>query len=145
MSIRIAFVFLGLFNLANGLYMLAAPEAWYAAVPGVAASGPMNTHFIADIGLAFVASGVGQLLAMRTSQAGAAFALAGSVWPALHAGLHVWGWFLHGLPMQSSVLLSEVVGVVGTSALGMLLAVRIFVREKQERDQGHTSRTAQEV
>jgi len=125
---RIALVFFGLFNMANGVYMLVAPDAWYAAVPGVTATGPMNHHFIADIGFAFIASGLGQLFAMKNSRAGAAFALAGSVWPALHAAFHVWGWLSHGLPMQPAMLLSEVVGVVGVSALALILAVRAFAR-----------------
>ena len=57
MVTRLILVLLGLIHLANGLWMLTAPEAWYAAVPGVAMTGPLNHHFIQDIGLAFLASG----------------------------------------------------------------------------------------
>ena len=51
-------VLLGIFNLANGLYMLAAPAGWYLAVPGITATGPFNQHFIRDIGLIFVLMGI---------------------------------------------------------------------------------------
>ncbi len=42
---------------ANGLVMLGVPAAWYAAVPGVAATGPFNAHFIRDIGIAYLLCG----------------------------------------------------------------------------------------
>jgi hypothetical protein len=45
---------LGLGLGANGLAMLCLPAHWYAAVPGVADTGPFNPHFIRDIGLAYV-------------------------------------------------------------------------------------------
>src|SRR6476619_8027266 len=48
---------LGIALAANGLVMLGAPAAWYAAVPGVAATGPFNAHFIRDIGVAYVLCG----------------------------------------------------------------------------------------
>jgi hypothetical protein len=42
---------LGAGSVANGLYMLALPTAWYFAVPGVTTTGPFNQHFLRDIGL----------------------------------------------------------------------------------------------
>src|SRR5262249_22421624 len=45
---------LGVAALANGLFMLAGPEAWYFAVPGVTDTGPFNQHFVRDIGLIFL-------------------------------------------------------------------------------------------
>jgi hypothetical protein len=128
MALRITLALIGIFNVGNGVYMLVAPQAWYGAVPGVAASGPMNTHFIVDVGFAFIASGAGQLLGLKASRAGAAFALAGSVWPALHAAFHVWGWLTHGLPGEPAALWSEVAGVVLVAAVGLVLAAQVFVR-----------------
>jgi hypothetical protein len=52
---------LGLFHQPNGLFMIADTEAWYLTAPGVSQTGPMNPHFIVDIGLAFAASGAGAL------------------------------------------------------------------------------------
>jgi predicted small lipoprotein YifL len=68
---------LGLLQLINGLWMLLAPESWYAAVPGVTLEGPFNHHFIGDIGFAFIASGAGMLMAFRPGKTAATLALAG--------------------------------------------------------------------
>ncbi len=47
---------------ANGLFMLASPERWYFAVPGVTDTGPFNQHFVRDIGLIFLFSGTAFLV-----------------------------------------------------------------------------------
>jgi uncharacterized protein YjeT (DUF2065 family) len=57
MITRAAMLMLALVHILNGLWMLLAPMSWYAAIPGVAATEPLNHHFVADIGLAFIASG----------------------------------------------------------------------------------------
>ncbi|MBI3676127.1 MAG: hypothetical protein HY243_05875 [Proteobacteria bacterium] len=128
MVIRVLLLLVGLFQVVNGLWMLTAPENWYAGVPGVTLTGPINLHFITDIGLAFLASGAGMMLGARKGLA--AFALAGATWPALHALFHIWGWFEHGFPMDTKIVVSEIVGVVGVSALG-LAAAWLQARKKQ--------------
>ncbi|MED5621057.1 hypothetical protein [Ideonella sp. BN130291] len=73
---------------ANGLAMLLAPAAWYHAVPGVPFTGPLNTHFVRDIGCAYLVAAAG--LAWRAWRAdGAAAALAGAAFLLLHAGVHL--------------------------------------------------------
>jgi hypothetical protein len=109
-------VILGLIHAVNGIWMLAAPMSWYGAVPGVAQTGPLNHHFIADIGLAFMASGAGMMLGSRKGFA--SFGFAGAGWPVLHAVLHAWGWVHEGFPGQLAVALSEAIGVVAVGALG---------------------------
>jgi hypothetical protein len=42
---------------ANGAYMLVDPPGWYAAVPGVPDTGPLNLHFVRDIGIAYMTAG----------------------------------------------------------------------------------------
>ena len=113
---------LGLIHLANAAFMLAAPERWYASVPGVRMTGPINPHFVADIGLAFLASGAGLLLGSRKGPHAAPFAVAGATWPVLHALLHVSGWFQHGVPAQMDVAIAEIFGVMIIGALGAGLA-----------------------
>jgi|SRR5215469_1764564 len=120
MATRLILLILGAFHIVNGVFMLFAPDAWYVAVPGVMQTGPMNHHFIADIGLAFIASGAGLIYGVR--RGAAAFAIAGATWPALHALLHIWGWVQHGFPADAHVALSEAVGVVLLSALGLFAA-----------------------
>jgi len=122
MAVRAMLLILGAFHLANGVIMLLAPMAWYAAIPGVSATGPLNRHFIADIALAFVASGSGLILGARARPWAGAAAVAGGTWPALHALLHIVGWFAHGLPTTAPTIVSELVGVVGIGILGVALA-----------------------
>jgi len=80
---------LGLGLATNGLIMLGVPAGWYAAVPGVADSGPFNAHFIRDIGAAYLVAGAALVwfaanpIALLAAQAGAAFL-------AIHALVHLW-------------------------------------------------------
>ncbi|HET6472148.1 MAG TPA: hypothetical protein VFG38_09905 [Pseudomonadales bacterium] len=119
---------LGAVQLLNGLYMIVAPMAWYGSVPGVVDTGPMNHHFIIDIGLAFAASGVGMSMALRRGAAAAAFALAGATWPTLHALFHVSGWIQHGMPSDTRDAITQFIGVMvvsfGAFALAWVLARR---------------------
>jgi len=81
--------FLGIGLVANGLIMLALPEAWYAAVPGVVETGPFNPHFIRDIGVAYLVAGLTlPWFALHDAARPAAFAAAAFL--ALHALVHLW-------------------------------------------------------
>lgn len=44
---------------ANGVYMFVDPPGWYAMVPGVPDTGPLNIHFVRDIGIAYFTAGAG--------------------------------------------------------------------------------------
>ena len=75
-------------TLVNGLVMLVAGPFWYASVPGVTDTGPFNPHFVQDIGLAFLASGLA--LAARSWQPRYwPAAVAGAGFLAAHALLHL--------------------------------------------------------
>lgn len=128
MIVRLALILLGVLHIVNGGWMLLAPDAWYAAVPGVSMTGPINHHFTADIGLAFIASGAGLALGARRGAAAAIFAIAGATWPALHALLHISGWIEHGFPMRADIAVSEGVGVV---LVGVLGAIAAWARAKE--------------
>ena len=39
--------------------MLARPEIWYYSIPGVTGTGPLNLHFIRDIGCAYLVAAAG--------------------------------------------------------------------------------------
>ncbi|AWN42923.1 hypothetical protein [Methylobacterium durans] len=75
---------------ANGVVMLAAPEAWYFAVPGVTATGPFNQHFLRDIGLIFVL--LGSAVAFGAARPETRTLLWGmaALWLSGHALFHVW-------------------------------------------------------
>jgi hypothetical protein len=71
----------------NGVAMIAAPHAWYAAVPGVAEHGAFNAHFVRDIGAANLLAGaalIGTVLRPVLWPA----ALLGGLFLAVHAAFH---------------------------------------------------------
>lgn len=82
----------------TGLFILSLPETFYALVPGLAAMGPFNSHFVRDVGLAFLASGGSLGWGARTGVA--AIAIAGVLWPLLHAIFHVQVWSHRGFPFD---------------------------------------------
>src|SRR5262249_62175921 len=79
----------GLSLIANGLTMLAVPEAWYALVPGVPQTGPFNPHFVRDIGAAYLVAG-GTLVWFAIDRAARLAALAATAFLAIHAVIHLW-------------------------------------------------------
>lgn len=129
MFFRFGLGFLGLFYLVNAGWMLLAPHGWYLATPGVPGTGPFNPHFVCDIGLAFLASGVMLLAGARGGVAATTLALAGAVWPALHGLFHIWEWLTDGFPAAPTVAATELFGVVGAAGLGLWFAV---ARARQE-------------
>lgn len=58
--------FVGAGSLANGVWMLLDPGHWYTHLPaGVPDTGPLNAHFVRDIGCAFLTVGAALLWAWR--------------------------------------------------------------------------------
>jgi hypothetical protein len=97
---------LGLFHTANGLYMLAAPQTWFAAAPGAADTGPFNPHFVADLGFAFLAGGLG-FLAFAWRPPLRLIALGASGFQVFHALLHLFAvvrGHSHHLPTDLAVI-----------------------------------------
>lgn len=83
-------VLFGVTLLANGVFMLAAPESWYFAVPGVTSTGPFNQHFLRDIGLIFVLLGGAYLVGVVWPQSRVLLWGAATVWLTGHALFHFW-------------------------------------------------------
>lgn len=51
-------------NILNGLWMIITPENWYHNLPaGVPEYGPLNVHFIRDLGCVFTLLGIGLISA----------------------------------------------------------------------------------
>ena len=113
---------IGLLHLVNGLWMIGDPQGWYWAAPGVSGTGPFNHHFIVDIGLAFLASGAGMMSGLWAGRRAASFALAGAMWPALHALFHLRQWFVGGFPSDPRIAATEALGVVLIGLSGVALA-----------------------
>ena len=81
---------LGVAAVANGLFMLAAPEAWYFAVPGVTTTGPFNQHFLRDIGLIFLFVGTAFLTGAALPRYRVVLWAAATLWLWGHALFHFW-------------------------------------------------------
>jgi hypothetical protein len=87
---RLLSALLGLSAAANGAFMLAAGGRWFESTPGVAATGPFNPHFVADVGVAYLVAGLA-LAAPALRPAWWPAALAGALFFAGHAAIHLAG------------------------------------------------------
>jgi hypothetical protein len=72
----------------NGIIMLYDPSLWYALVPGVPETGPLNVHFVRDIGCAYLVAGAA-LGCFLVDERLRAAVWAGGAFLALHALVHV--------------------------------------------------------
>jgi hypothetical protein len=77
-------------NLANAGWMLLDPAGWYAGLPAaVPDTGPLNAHFVRDVGSAFGVMGVALLLAAARPPLRASMLAIVSMFYVLHALVHV--------------------------------------------------------
>jgi hypothetical protein len=80
----------GLGNIANAIWMLVAPEAWYHELPaGVPDTGPLNLHFVRDIGAAYATTGLALCAGAEMPQYRRAAIAGAAVFLGLHAAIHV--------------------------------------------------------
>ncbi|HWU12376.1 MAG TPA: hypothetical protein VN157_00020, partial [Caulobacter sp.] len=54
----------------NGAVMLLVPAWWYPRVPGVIETGPMNDHFVRDVGAAYLACALALGWALKDRERG---------------------------------------------------------------------------
>ena len=101
----------------NGIWMFTDPAGWYASIPGVPDTGPLNHHFVEDIGLAYVTAGLG--FAWSTFDGGWKVSALATLFIGLHALLHV-GETLEG--HHRNVILNELLAVHLPAVLGAWLA-----------------------
>jgi hypothetical protein len=81
----------GLGSVANALWMLIAPLAWYHHLPAeVPDFGPYNEHFIRDIGCAFLTVGASLAWAALRPPLRRPLIAVGALFFGLHAVLHVY-------------------------------------------------------
>lgn len=87
---KIFFWVFGILSSANGLWMLIAPRAWYFGLPGsVPDTGPLNLHFVRDIGAAFLTLGLAFCFAAPRASRSRHVVLIGATFYGLHALVHV--------------------------------------------------------
>jgi hypothetical protein len=86
----VLFLVLAVVNIANGLWMLIAPEGWYHGLPaGVPDTGPLNTHFVRDIGAAFFTIGAAFAVATVRPEMRRGVLVFATMFYVLHAAVHV--------------------------------------------------------
>src|SRR5689334_10842381 len=77
-------------NLANAVWMLVEPAGWYAGLPAaVPDTGPLNTHFVRDVGSAFGVMGAALLVAALRPALRAPMIGCVALFYVLHALVHV--------------------------------------------------------
>lgn len=113
---RILAAVLGVLGVMNGLTMLFYGEHWYLSSPGVASTGPFNSHFVADVGVAFIAAGLALSARSWRGRYWSA-AVAGSAFLVFHALIHLVEFVLH--PHDLLLLL----GIAVPAALAMWAAL----------------------
>jgi len=83
-------IVLGMTAVANGVFMLVSPTAWYLSVPGVTTTGPFNQHFVRDIGLIFLFVGTAFILGAVRQPYRVILWAAPTLWLTGHALFHFW-------------------------------------------------------
>jgi len=89
-SWAVVLLLFGLGNALNGLWMLASPAHWYLNLPAnIPGSGPLNEHFVRDIGCIFALLGGALLASIRVRGWRLPAMLAAAAYSAAHALVHV--------------------------------------------------------
>lgn len=84
-----SFVVIGGLLLANGVFMMAAPEEWFWSIPGVASTGDYNPHLVKDVGFTYGLLALALFAALRVRSARHILLSIVSIWLVAHAILHL--------------------------------------------------------
>ncbi|MBJ7441908.1 MAG: hypothetical protein JHD35_23225 [Sphingopyxis sp.] len=114
--------------IANGGFMLTDPLAWYVFIPTVITTGPPNAHFIRDIGLAYVGSGLILLYAAGHPILRWRAAVVGGLWLTLHGLLHIYE-VIAGI-CGPATFWADAPGVLGHPLLVIAALTILFVRQR---------------
>lgn len=123
------FWFFGFFNTANGLWMIVAPRSWYYRLPaGVPNTGPLNVHFVRDLGGAFLTLGIAFCITAPRASRNRGVVLAAASFYVLHALIHVFDLATRSLDAHHWLL--DLPGVfLPAIALGVLSVPRWWARD----------------
>ena len=81
--------FFGAINVGNGLWMLFFVDSWFTTIPGVHDTGPINRHFVHDVGLVYVLAGFALMWCAWQIRSSKYLYLAVMLFFAGHALIHV--------------------------------------------------------
>lgn len=129
----VVFALFAVGNLANGSWMLASPGHWYIHLPAnVPGTGPLNEHFVRDIGCIFVLIGVVLLVAVFRPRFRSTALLFATGFYVAHALVHVYDSFRGLLPPGQWRY--DLLPVYGSSAV--LLTLSLWFLRMGRGDQG---------
>jgi hypothetical protein len=128
-SMTALFWIFGLMNIANGLWMIASPVSWYHDLPaGVPDTGPLNLHFVRDIGAAFITLGVAFCAAAPRARKHRDVVILAGMFLVLHALIHVADLIAGRLPAEHWAI--DLPGVFVPAMLIVVLALPRWWREE---------------
>src|SRR3546814_12870874 len=118
--------------------MLAKPLDWYVFVPTVVTTGPPNAHFIRDIGLAYLGSGLILLYATANPVRHWRAAVVGGLWLTLHGLLHIYE--VEAGICGPATFWADAPAVIGQPLLVIIALAIILTRQKRASTAGCPAR-----
>lgn len=88
-QLSIILSFFGAVNVGNGIWMLLFVDNWFNAIPGVHDTGPLNRHFVHDVGMVYLLAGVALIWCARHVRSTRYVYLSVMLFFVGHAAIHV--------------------------------------------------------
>ncbi|NIJ35514.1 hypothetical protein FHR22_000163 [Sphingopyxis panaciterrae] len=117
-------------TIANGAFMLVKPLDWYVFVPTVVTTGPPNAHFIRDIGLAYLGSGLILSYAAANPARHWRAAVVGGLWLTFHGLLHIYE-VAAGI-CGPATFWADAPAVIGQPALVIIALAIVYARRPRQ-------------
>src|SRR5210317_1771716 len=116
-----------IYGVGNGIFMLVEPIGWYNFIGTVKATGPANEHFIKDVGIAFLVSGVLLAYAAINPVMRWGTAVVGNLYLTFHGILHIYE-VLAGI-CSPDIFWQDAPGVLGFPILVWIGIGILFARQ----------------
>lgn len=127
----IVFALFALGNLANGLWMLVSPAHWYINLPAnVPGTGPLNEHFVRDIGCVFTLIGLALGWAAFVPRARLAAMVFAAGFSFAHAVVHVYDTTRGLLP--PSQWMTDLIPIHLPSVVMLAIAMQLAWEHRQQ-------------
>lgn len=110
----------------TGITIFYSPVSFYNLTPGVSSYGPYNIHFIRDIGLVYLSSGLIGIYGLRIVSA--PLCIAAAAWSGLHGLFHLHIWAQRSFPFDGLFLFD--LGAVVMPPIIIILTIKIALSKK---------------
>ncbi|MGB5811820.1 MAG: hypothetical protein WBG86_14880 [Polyangiales bacterium] len=127
----VVFALFAIGNLANGLWMLANPAHWYINLPAnVPGTGPLNEHFVRDIGCIFTLIGLALAVGVFRPRFRLTALLFATAFYAAHSAVHVFD-SLRGL-LPPDQWRFDLIPVYGATVVLIVLSVMLARSDRRD-------------